>query len=55
MSTDLLRALLASLEAEMAGAICLRERLHANPEPSNAEHGTARLVAEAFDPRDVKP
>src|SRR3712207_5135699 len=39
----------------MAGAISLRERLHANPEPSNAEHGTARLVAEALDPRDVKP
>jgi amidohydrolase len=55
VSTDLLRALLASLEAEMAGAISLRERLHANPEPSNEEHGTARLVAEALDPRDVKP
>jgi amidohydrolase len=32
----------------MPGAISLRERLHANPEPSNAEHGTARLVAEAL-------
>jgi amidohydrolase len=55
VSTDLLRALLTSLEAEMPGAISLRERLHANPEPSNAEHGTARLVAEALAARDVAP
>ena len=39
----------------MPAAISLRERLHANPEPSNAEHGTARLVAEALDTRDVEP
>jgi amidohydrolase len=39
----------------MPGAISLRERLHANPEPSNAEHGTARLVAEALGTRDAKP
>ena len=32
----------------------MRERLHANPEPSNAEYGTARLVAEALDTRDIK-
>jgi amidohydrolase len=55
VSTDLLRALLASLEAEMPGAISLRERLHANPEPSNAEHGTARLVAEALGTSDIEP
>jgi amidohydrolase len=55
VSTDLLRTLLASLEAEMPGAIPLRERLHANPEPSNAEHGTARIVAEALDTRYAKP
>jgi amidohydrolase len=55
VSTDLLRALLGSLEAEMPGAVSLRERLHANPEPSNAEHGTARLVAEALGAADVEP
>ena len=33
----------------------MRERLHANPEPSNAEHGTARLVAEALDTQDMQP
>ena len=54
MSTDLLRALLASLKAEMRGAISLREQLHANPEPSNAEHGTARRVSEALDTRDIE-
>ena len=48
MSTELLRALLASLDDEMPEAISLRERLHASPEPSNAEHGTARLVSEAL-------
>ena len=32
----------------MPEAISLRERLHANPEPSNQEHNTARLVAEAL-------
>ena len=55
MSTDLLRTLLSSLEEEIPAAISLRERLHANPEPSNAEYGTARLVAEALDTRDVEP
>jgi amidohydrolase len=39
----------------MPAAISLRERLHANPEPSNAEHDTARLVVEALDARDVEP
>ena len=55
MSTELLRALLASLEDEIPGAISLRERLHANPELSNAEHGTARLVSEALGAADVDP
>jgi amidohydrolase len=55
VSTDLLRTLLASLEAEMPGALSLRERLHASPEPSNAEHGTARLVAEALGAGDIEP
>jgi amidohydrolase len=55
VSTDLLQALLTSLEAEMPQAVSLRERLHANPEPSNAEHGTSRLVAEALDAGDVEP
>jgi amidohydrolase len=55
VSTDLLRTLLSSLEREMPAAISLRERLHANPEPSNAEYDTARLVVEALDARDVEP
>jgi len=48
VSTEFLRALLASLEDELPAALSLRERLHANPEPGNAEHGTARLVSEAL-------
>jgi amidohydrolase len=55
VSTELLRALLTSLEDELPGAISLRERLHANPELSNAEHGTARLVSEALGAADVEP
>ena len=39
----------------MPGSVSLRERLHANPEPSNAEHGTARLVSEALGDADVEP
>jgi amidohydrolase len=39
----------------MPGAISLRVRLHANPELSNAEHGTARLVSEALGAADVEP
>jgi amidohydrolase len=38
----------------MRGAISLREQLHANPEPSNAEHDTARRVSEALDTRDIE-
>jgi amidohydrolase len=48
VSTDLLRALLASLDAELPEAIPLRERLHANPEPSNAEHGTSHMIADVL-------
>jgi amidohydrolase len=55
VSTELLRTLLSSLEKEIPAAVSLRERLHANPEPSNAEHGTARIVAEALDAHDVEP
>jgi amidohydrolase len=55
VSTELLQALLASLEDEMPAALSLRERLHANPEPGNAEHGTARLVSEALGADDVEP
>ena len=53
MSTDLLRTLLTSLEAELPRAVALRERLHAIPEPSHAEHETARLVEEALGTRSV--
>src|SRR5215217_8179468 len=55
VSTDLLQSLLAALEAEMPRATSLRERLHANPEPSNAEHGTARLVTDALDAPGIEP
>lgn len=55
MSTEPLHTLLASLETELPRATSLRERLHAHPEPSNAEHGTARLVAEALEAPDVEP
>src|SRR5215210_587130 len=37
----------------MPEAISLRESLHANPEPSNQEHNTARRVAEALG--DAEP
>lgn len=45
---DLLQTLLESLEDELPRAVALRERLHANPEPSHKERATARLVAEAL-------
>jgi amidohydrolase len=54
VSTELLHTLLASLQDELPAAVALRERLHASPEPSNAEHGTARLVADALDAPDVE-
>lgn len=54
MSTDLLHTLLTSVEEEIPHSLSLRERLHANPEPSNAEHTTARLVAEALDESDIE-
>jgi amidohydrolase len=53
MSTDLLRTLLSSLEAEIPQAVLLRERLHASPEPSHGEHETARLVTEGLGSPDV--
>jgi amidohydrolase len=55
VSTELLHTLLASLQDELPAAVALRERLHASPEPSHAEHGTARLVAEALDAPNVEP
>jgi amidohydrolase len=55
VSTELLHTLLASLQDELPAAVSLRERLHASPDPSNAEHGTARLVAEALDAPNVVP
>ena len=55
MSTELLHTLLTSLQDELPAAVALRERLHASPEPSNAEHGTSRLVAEALEAPDVEP
>ena len=48
MSTDLLRVLLDSLEAELPDAVALRELLHANPEPSHGEGETAALIAKAL-------
>ncbi|HEX4992333.1 MAG TPA: M20 family metallopeptidase [Rubrobacteraceae bacterium] len=42
------------MEEEIPHSLSLRERLHANPEPSNAEHTTARLVAEALDESDIE-
>jgi len=40
--------LLEGIEEELPLALALRERLHANPEPSHRERETARLVAEAL-------
>jgi amidohydrolase len=54
VSTDLLHTLLTSVEEEIPHSLSLRERLHANPEPSNAEHTTARLVAEALDESNIE-
>ena len=53
MSTDLLRVLLDSLEAELPDAVALRELLHANPEPSHGEGETAALIAEALGTESV--
>jgi amidohydrolase len=54
VSTDLLHTLLTSVEEEIPHSLSVRERLHANPEPSNAEHTTACLVAEALDESDIE-
>jgi amidohydrolase len=53
VSTDLLRALLHSLEAEIPAAVALRERLHAIPEPSHGEGETAALIAKALGAESV--
>jgi amidohydrolase len=42
------------VEEEIPHSLSLRERLHANPGPSNAERTTARLVAEALDESDIE-
>src|SRR5919107_451727 len=55
MPTDLLRALLGSLEEELPRATALRERLHASPEPSHEERGTAGLVAGDLETESIKP
>src|SRR5215208_6218446 len=55
MPTDLLRALLGSLEDELPRATALRERLHASPEPSHEERGTAGLVAGDLETESIKP
>ena len=55
MPTDLLRALLGSLEDELPRATALRERLHASPEPSHEERATADLVAEALETESMEP
>jgi amidohydrolase len=46
--SELLNLLFEGIEEELPFALALRERLHANPEPSHREHETARLVAEAL-------
>jgi hypothetical protein len=51
---DLLRMLLQSLENELPRALELRERLHMSPEPSQGEHATSGLVAEALGTRSVE-
>jgi amidohydrolase len=53
--TDLLRALLGSLEDELPRATALRERLHASPEPSHEERATAGLVAEDLGTQSMEP
>ena len=55
MPTDLLRALLGSLEDELPRATALRERLHASPEPSHEERATAGLVAGDLETESIKP
>jgi len=45
-STELLRALLDALEAELEGAVELRRRLHAHPELAHQENVTAAAVAD---------
>jgi amidohydrolase len=55
MPTDLLRALLGSLEDVLPRATALRERLHASPEPSHEERATAGLVAGDLETESIKP
>src|SRR5215208_291372 len=55
MPTNLLRALLGSLEDELPQATTLRERLHASPEPSHEERATAGLVAKNLGTGSMEP
>src|SRR5215218_6169241 len=55
MPTDLLRALLGSLEDELSRATTLRERLYASPEPSHEEPATAGLVAGDLETGSMEP
>jgi amidohydrolase len=55
MPTDLLRALLGSLDDELPRAMALRERLHASPEPSHEERATAGLVAGDLETESMEP
>ena len=52
---EVLDLLLEGIEEELPLALALRERLHANPEPSHRELGTARLVAEALGEDGARP
>lgn len=49
MTDDLLQELLGVLEAEIPGAVALRERLHASPELGHEEYETGRLVLDALE------
>lgn len=53
-AVDLLLPLLSCLEEELPDAVALRERLHANPEPSHAEGGTVRLVRAALGAAETR-
>ncbi|MDP9478500.1 MAG: M20 family metallopeptidase [Actinomycetota bacterium] len=54
MVVELLDLLLGGIEEELPFALTLRKRLHANPEPSHMERGTARLVAEALADEETR-
>jgi amidohydrolase len=53
-AAELLGRLLEALEPELAAAEALRERLHARPELSHAEHETAAAVLAALEAGDAE-